>query len=102
MPPPLPSQQGSRAGLITTLVIFIVFFLVSTIFWISDHNKLTLAEQQKEDVIKKYKPVISDQSLSAAEVQDAAKKTPGATPTPAFDAVVQQREELVKTILGTG
>src|SRR5687767_12219612 len=99
MPPPLPSQQGSRAGLITTLVIFIILFLVSTIFWITTSQKLTKAEQTVKSTQDRYKEVISDEELSAPAYQDAvkAKSVAGSS---AFQAVVKQRDELAQTIAG--
>src|SRR5436190_860754 len=100
MPPPLPSQQGSRAGLITTLVIFIIFFLVSTVFWITTTQKLTKAELDLKNMQTRYKDVIAEGDLSTdAAYLDAIKAKSGDAST-AFKVVVQQRNDLSKAITG--
>lgn len=58
MPPPLPQQQGSRAGLITALVIAVVLLLVSVILNFYESSQLVESQQAVDKVIRKYKDVI--------------------------------------------
>jgi hypothetical protein len=99
MPPPLPSQQGSRTGLITTLVIFIVLFLIAAVFAIAEGSKRSHAENDLDALKKKYASAISENALSTPEFAGLADKsrTTGRT---AFDLLLAQRDELAKAIVG--
>jgi hypothetical protein len=99
MPPPLPGQQGSRTGLITTLVIFIVLFLIAAVFAIAEGSKRSRAEAELDAAKKKYASVISDVALSGPELAAVSEKsrTTGGT---AFDYLVSERDTLSKAIVG--
>src|SRR4051812_9112249 len=49
MPPPIP-QQGSRAGLITAVIIFVVLWLLSTVFFFQERGKRQLAENERDAI----------------------------------------------------
>jgi len=49
MPPPIP-QQGSRAGLITAVIVFVVLWLLSTVFFFQERGKRQLAENEREAI----------------------------------------------------
>jgi hypothetical protein len=59
------STQGSRGGLIATIVIFVVLWLVMTIMWIYSNTQLTKQTQALESLTKKYQEVASSSALSS-------------------------------------
>lgn len=59
------STQGSRGGLIATIVIFVVLWLVMTIMWIYSNTQLTKQTQALESLNKKYQEVASSSALSS-------------------------------------
>src|SRR5262249_3367056 len=96
------SQPGSRAGIVTALVIFVVLFFVSAIFAIV---QLSDAKQKTADLTKlkqKYHDIVTDSELTSPEY-DAVKalqqegENQGRS---AFDILVHQREDLAKLITG--
>lgn len=101
MPPPIPTQQSSRAGLITTLVIFIILFLVSTVFWISTNQNLTKAEVALSEMQKRYRDVIPEGALASdatytRALEDRKEYNVGT----AFEVVRAQRDDLTQVIAG--
>jgi len=59
------STQGSRGGLIATIVIFVVLWLVMTIMWIYTNTQLTKQTQSYDGLTKKYAEVASSGALGA-------------------------------------
>ena len=100
--PPIQQQQTSRGGLITALVITIVFavgFLVWAFMSNADANKLQAALETQKN---KYDNVIGAGSLgNLGELQAAANLDPDKPRAKVLmDAVADQRRSLVKTISG--
>jgi hypothetical protein len=99
MPPITPSQQNSRAGLITSLVIFVILFVTSTIIAIHFYT-LFMAEQQAHKTdITNLNPGVTLSVLAnnheVADVIDEAKKHP---PMTGIEWAIQQRNKLAKLI----
>ena len=105
MPPPLPQQQGSRAGLITAIVVSVVLLLVSIIFNFYQNSQVTEATQAVEKATKKYDAVIrrdftsADSDLANLTAVKAEMKAP---PTQTFiDTALQETKDLATLIRGT-
>jgi multidrug efflux pump subunit AcrA (membrane-fusion protein) len=65
--PPIP-QQGSRAGLITALVIFAILFVTATIFAFIYNARATRADLDLDNLRKKYNTVVAEGALTSPEV----------------------------------
>lgn len=101
MPPVVPGPQGSRAGLITALVIFVILWVTATVVAIHFNADLQKSEAIKKEELDRYKPYISEQAMSNPKIvalKDLATKTPGKT---AIELAIDQRDTLVKPIGGT-
>jgi hypothetical protein len=96
------SQQGSRAGLITALVIFVVLFLVSTVLFFTTNAERTQKEKQLTDVQAKYKDVIKPTEMTDADYQSLQElqRAPENRGRSMFDILKTQREDLSKAITG--
>jgi hypothetical protein len=103
MPP--VAGPGSRAPLITTIVILAILFITSTIFafyfW-SVSNKLTM---ESEALQKEFSVVVTKQALAAQDVADlkSARSAEGQGFTPSMsllDVAIAQRNRLARSITG--
>jgi hypothetical protein len=100
--PPIPQQQTSRAGLITSLVVAILFAVGFLVGWV-----MTNADLQKKDIevkaqLAKYKEVIDAGVLSnvatyKGEFSPDPSQTRGGT---LVDMAAEQRKALIKLITG--
>jgi cell division protein FtsB len=104
--PPI-NQQGSRAGLVTGLVAFVILFVTSTIFAFQFYGKWKDADASRTALQKQYNEVISPNNLSSAPVADlqAVRSDPlnkfGAGPNDsALDVAIAQRNVLAADISG--
>jgi hypothetical protein len=100
--PPIPQQQSSRTGLITALVVAIVFavgFLIWAIMANADLNKTT---GELTNARGKYNKVISDaQIASVADLQSQMSADPASPRSGTLvDAAVEQRQALMNLLLG--
>ena len=107
MPPPM-SPQGSRAGLITTVVIFAILFVVFTILYINENATLRKTNQQLADTQRQL-----DQAASAAvrpnvtgiiESRNNAPWSEDQTFTgydSALEVATAQRDRLARLVAGT-
>src|SRR5258706_819663 len=96
------SQSGSRAGLITALVIFVVLFLVSTVLFFTSNADLQASRKTNTEMNAKYKSVIKDTELTDADF-DAIKTLqtePANRGRSMFDIMKSQREDMAKAITG--
>jgi hypothetical protein len=93
------SSQGSRAGLITALVILVIGFFTATIYAIYFDAQW---EKAKTDAAQEHATrvqYVSDAELTSPDIQKyvtAAKK-----PQAALDVAIAERELLAKDIVGT-
>ncbi|QOV90293.1 hypothetical protein [Humisphaera borealis] len=101
MPPPLPTQQGSRAGLITAIVIFVILWLVSTVVYFQERGLRQQAENNEKAVVDKMKGIgpadQTDPNLTAA--REEMKESPLNVDN-AFDLERKKKEFLAKVITG--
>ncbi len=105
MPP--VSQQNSRAGLITAVVIFTILFVTATIFAIYYGVEATRLQKDYADLKSKYIPrIIPEGGLTSPVIAEleAARSDPNSG-LPAsmalLDVAVKQRDNLAQTITGT-
>ena len=99
MPP--AAQQGSRAGLITALVIFVILFVTTTILWIYQNAEATRLSEELARQSQKYAPAVSDEDLASPAYTALAGADGGAAGQTAFQRVVAQRAALAKAITGS-
>lgn len=101
----MAANQGSRAGLITTVVVLSIASVVAIIFafWYAAEKRK--ADQDYADLKKRYGDVIADASLNSAEVSDL--KTLRSSPDSGFtaqtklwDMAIGQRNQLIKLVTG--
>ncbi len=91
------SQPGSRAGLITALVIFVILFLIAAIFAVMTNSKLKVAEENLVRYTKKFERIVTENELpSATEQADRF----GETGTSLYASLLKQREQLAQQITG--
>jgi len=100
--PPIP-QQGSRAGLITAVVIFAILFVTSTIFAFIYSAKATRAELDLGGAQKEAAGVYARGQLTSGDFE-ALKSVRGAdgsgfsATTPLIDVSLKQTSDLAKVI----
>ncbi len=96
------SQQGSRAGLITTLIIFIVLFLVSTVLFFTTNADLRVHQKRLADNTKKYDSVIKSNEMTDADYQalQELQRDPANRGRSMYDIMKAQRDDLAKAITG--
>lgn len=95
------SQPGSRAGLITALVIFVVLFLVATVLFFTTNADLQVARKQNTDLQGKYKDVIKPTEMADTDYSALKELQTGPDRGRSmFDILKSQREELAKAITG--
>ncbi len=66
--PPI-NQQGSRAGLVTALVVFVILFVVSAVFAFNYYGKLTQANFNLQAQKTLYNGYLSDATIQQPQVQ---------------------------------
>ncbi|HEV8603971.1 MAG TPA: hypothetical protein VGQ99_01320 [Tepidisphaeraceae bacterium] len=96
------SQPGSRAGLITALVIFVVLFLVSTVLFFTTNADNKVKEKQLEVLGKKYADVIKTTEMTDPDFEavKSLQSDPANRGRSMFDIMRSQREDLAKAITG--
>ncbi len=102
MPP--VAQQGSRAGLISALVIFVILFVTTTILFIYQ----TAETRKRDDLIAanttRYGKAVSETTLSSPEYSElTALAGEGSGPyanMTAIEVAMAQRDALARSIVG--
>lgn len=101
----MAANQGSRGGLITSVVILSIVSVVAVIFafWYAAEKRK--ADQDLVDLKKRYTDVIADASLNGAEVTDlkALRTAPDSgftAQTKLWDVAIGQRNQLIKLVTG--
>jgi hypothetical protein len=104
MPPINP--QGSRAGLVTALVVFVILFVTSTMFAIRFRSQWQASDATNSDLQKKYNEVVSLdrdtgllQELQNTRTDNAAKFDITQSDL-AINVAVRERDKLAKAITG--
>ena len=101
MPPPIQTQSGSRAAIITYAVIASILFVVATVLAIFATVARTKAEQQLSDVRRQFQNVVSEPALTGDVTTSlAAARGDLGLPntTTLLDVAVTQRDALARTI----
>jgi hypothetical protein len=98
MPPPI-SPQGSRTGLVTALVVFVILFVTTTILWIYENAERRNRDQTIKEMTDRYNPVVAEPQLTSADVSTLIEAGRNSNQT-AIEAAIAQRKELAKTISG--
>ncbi len=101
----MAANQGSRAGLITSVVILAIVSVVAIIFAFWYGAEKRKVDEQLADLRKRYGDVISDAALLGPDVEElkTVRSDPasGFTPqTKLWDVLVGQRNQLVKVVTG--
>jgi cell division protein FtsB len=95
------SQPSSRAGLITSLVVFVALFFVAAVLAIVSFSDKRELEKKLGDAQKKYDLTIKTTEMTDAQYSELTdlirEKERGRS---VFDILVQQREDLARTITG--
>jgi len=96
------SQQGSRAGLITALVIFVVLFLVATVLFFTTNADNKVNEKRVADLQLKYTQVIKQTEMTDPDYQtlQELQRDPTNRGRSMFDIIKTQRDDLSKAITG--
>jgi hypothetical protein len=103
MPPITP--QGSRAGLLTALVISIIAAIAAIIFAIYFNVQLKSVQESSGNKLKEYNDIVAESALTSPDVTGltALKGDPasGYSEGTAFDIAIKQRNDLVQSITGS-
>src|SRR2546423_5567233 len=96
------SQPGSRAGLITALVIFVVLFLVATVLFFTSNSANQVNEKKVAELQAKYTQVIKQTEMTDPDYQalQDLQKDPTNRGRSMFDIMKTQRDDLAKVITG--
>src|SRR5437763_28184 len=98
-----PSQQGSRAGLITTLVISIILLMVSVITLIYNNSELTKAKADLTRQQGRYDKIVSNAALTGDEgvsqIDAVRDKLSNVGPT-TIDVALEEIKRLTQAITG--
>jgi hypothetical protein len=97
--PPI-SPQGSRTGLVTALVIFVILFVTSTILFIYENAERRKLEDSVQRLETRQAELASDAILTSSEmtqVQEAARNAN----TTAVEYLLGQRRDMAKTMTGS-
>lgn len=109
MPPPIQSQGGSRAALITWTVITSILFVVSTVLAIFAHVDRNKILSERDALVLKYNRIINESDLTTDVGALKATQDNDATRTEGrrfnqdmklINIAVAQRDGLVKVISG--
>jgi hypothetical protein len=105
MPPPIQSQSGSKAALITWSVISSIMFVVATVLAIFAHVDRKKLDDQLKQTETRYRDFVSDTDL-AGELKTQLTAVKDADPAYAnmrlINVVMAQRDALVRQIGGAG
>lgn len=100
--PPI-SPQGSRTGLVTALVIFVILFVTTTILWIYEGAERRNRDDRIATYENRYAAVVDEATVGGADVaalKTAATENPRYSNMSAMQVALTQRSELSKAIAG--
>lgn len=97
------SQPGSRAGLITALVIFVILFFIAAIFAVVKSTDEKKSVQQVDTLKKQYDKVVRSSEIQTAmsEIEELLKD-PSYRGMTFYEIAKAQREKLAAAITGQG
>ena len=98
--PPI-SPQGSRTGLVTALVIFVILFVTSTILFIYENAERRNLQERVQNLETEKADLVSDATVTGPEMTQLVEYAKASNPpTTAVDAVLAQRRKMAQTITG--
>src|ERR1700722_4307299 len=102
--PPI-NTQGSRASLVTAVVVFVILFVASAIFAIYFNVQLRSTEKEYSDYKKNYNGVVADTAFTTPEFTALqslkSDSTSGYTQNDSImDIALRQRDALALAITG--
>jgi hypothetical protein len=101
--PPI-SPQGSRTGLVTALVIFVILFVTTTILWIYESAERRNRDDRIGQLDARMRDVVDEATIGGPDVaalQAAAKENPAYSGMSAMQVALAQRNDLAKRVAGT-
>ena len=101
--PPI-SPQGSRTGLVTALVIFVILFVTTTILWIYESAERRNRDDRIAQLDARMRDVVDEATIGGPDVaalQSAARENPAYSGMSAMQVALAQRNDLGKRIAGT-
>ena len=101
--PPI-SPQGSRTGLVTALVVFVILFVSTTILWIYEGAERRNRDDRIAEYEKRYASVVDEATINGPEVaalSQAAEQNPAYSGMSAMRVALTQQGELVKLVAPT-
>lgn len=93
------SQQGSRAGLITAVIVFVILFVTSTIFAIYFQAQMAQREKLLSEANSRTDQYVRPEAAGSTEVLELTSQAK--KPEAAMDVVLQQRSMLSRDIAGS-
>jgi hypothetical protein len=100
--PPI-SPQGSRTGLVTALVIFVILFVTTTILWIYEGAERRNRDDRIADFERSRREILDDATATGGEVEalkKAATENPAYAGKTAMQVALTQRDELARAVAG--
>ncbi len=102
--PPI-NTQGSRASLVTAVVVFVILFVASAIFAIYFNVQLRSTDKEYSDYKKNYNGIVADTAFQTPEFTALqslkSDSTSGYTANDTiFDIALRQRDALAQSITG--
>src|SRR5687768_8522379 len=100
--PPI-SPQGSRTGLVTALVIFVILFVTTTILWIYESAERRNRDERIGQYEARMRDIVDEATIGSADVvalTNAAKDNPAYSGKSAMAVALAQRDDLGKKIAG--
>jgi hypothetical protein len=101
--PPI-SPQGSRTGLVTTLVVFVILFVTTTILWIYESAERRNRDDQVTEMKKRLTEVVDEATIASPDVEAlkrASTENPNYAGMSAMQVALKQRGELSSQVAGT-
>ena len=96
---PAISPQGSRTGLVTALVIFVILFVTTTILYIYENAERRNLQDKTANLEKQQAELVSEGVMGSAEVTQLLDAARTANST-ALETALAQRKQLAKRISG--
>jgi hypothetical protein len=98
--PPI-NTQGSRASLVTAVVVFVILFVASAIFAIYFNVQLRSTEKEYSDYKKNYNGVVADTAFTTPEFTALQSlKSDSTSGDSIMDIALRQRDALAQAITG--
>jgi hypothetical protein len=98
--PPI-SPQGSRTGLVTALVIFVILFVTSTILFIYENAERRNLQERVQNLESQRADLATEAVMTSPEVTQLMESARAASPPQtAVEAMLAQRRKMAKTISG--